>query len=512
MRAGLAGAFAILGIHVIALASGCAQKSYLEPREPVTPTPLKVAAGPEAEAAGKVLGPPPFAPFADSLIGFAFGSADSTRRYLGRLSDGYVVDTLNLIIFGDNRPGWKSSYLRPQGQAILDMASLNPWNWLKGLVAVPVLLVKGTIPSFTMWREIPDFIANTPEYGREEQVLEAVVSTIDSLAEKNQHVAALINAGDLVEDGRFAEQWERFLDITRPVYSRVPYMPVAGNHERTESSEGLANWHTATGLPIRDDRLYYCFDSADGWVRFIALDSNPLTDPGGHWPRDVEVAYTKEQIDWLSARLGEHTGPAIVLLHHPPFSAGFHRVEWQTDDMLRFRRAELVRVLRESKLALLVSGHEHAYQRALMTCDDNAVIVNLVVGGAGSPLHDIPMGDEAASLFASYGEIAGCEFQPADVFVNQAFNFVHMRFWFGGGELFTYAVDEDGRRTLIDEVKINLERFGVPTVDQHKMPVPSVDVEEPPPSDESPEGTGDTPAGSPPENSDNEESTGGSWR
>ncbi len=114
--------FILASALVMALAAGCASKGYLKPREPVTPTPLKVAAGPGAEdAAGKVLGPPPFAPFADSLIGFAFDSADSTRRYLGRLSDGYVADTLNVIIFGDNRPGWKSSYLRPQGQAILDI-------------------------------------------------------------------------------------------------------------------------------------------------------------------------------------------------------------------------------------------------------------------------------------------------------------------------------------------------------------------------------------------------------
>ncbi len=68
-----------------------------------------------------------------------------------------------------------------------------------------------------------------------------------------------------------------------------------------------------------------------------------------------------------------------------------------------------------------------------------------------------------------------------------------MRFWFGGGEFFTYAVDEDGGRTLIDEVKIDLERYGIPKIDQHKMPVPPVDVEEPPPSEESPEGAGNAP-------------------
>lgn len=487
---------AVLVVVITVLTSGCAGTGYLEPRESVTPTPLKVTGSgaeagreaekePETEPAKQM---PAFAPFADSLIGFVPGTADTSIRYLGRLSDGYCSDTLNVILYGDNRPGWRSRKLKPQAEAIESMVSWNPWHWVRGLVAIPVALVRGTIPDFVLWRELPDLIAGTPKDGREEQVNQATMATIDSLATKNQHVAAVINSGDLVKDGRRPDHWQRFLDITRPLYSRVPYMPVAGNHERTESPEGLANWHTATGLPIRSDRLYYCFDSADGWVRFVALDSNPLTDPKDYWPREFEVEYAKEQMEWLEDRLHEHAGPAIVFLHHPPFSLGFHRVEWQSDDMLRFRRAELVRVLSQSKLSVLVSGHEHAYERALMNCGD-AVIISLVTGGAGSPLHEIPTGEEAARLFSDYGEIAGCEFQPQDVFASEVFHFIHLRIWFGGGQFFTWAVDENGQRQLIDDVAIDLGRYGIPKIDQHKMPMPSEKREEQlPPTEETPKG------------------------
>ena len=488
---------AALAAALLVLLGGCAGTGYLEPREPVTPMPIKITEsgaaagkGAEQEPKGEDEAPkqiPCFAPFGDSLIGFQPGTADSSKRYFGRLAGGYCSDTLNVLLYGDNRPGWRSQKLKPQAQAIEEMVSLNPWHWVRGLVAIPVALVRGTIPDAVLWRELPNLITGKPTWGREEEVNQAAMATIDSLANLNQQVAAVINSGDLVKDGRRPDHWERFLDITSPLYSRVPYMPVAGNHERTESPEGLANWHTATGLPIRDDRLYYCFDSADGWVRFVALDSNPLTDPKDYWPREYEVQYAKEQMEWLEARLGEHAGPAIVFLHHPPFSLGFHRVEWQSDDMLRFRRAELVRVLSKSKLSVLVSGHEHAYERALMRCGD-AVIINLVTGGAGSPLHAIPTGGEAGQLFSEYGEIADCEFQPQDVFASEVFHFIHLRIWFGGGQFFTWAVDEEGQRTLIDEVEIDLGRFGIPKIDQHKMPVPADKLDQPPPTEETPEG------------------------
>jgi hypothetical protein len=52
------------------------------------------------------------------------------------------------------------------------------------------------------------------------------------------------------------------------------------------------------------------------------------------------------------------------------------------------------------------------------------------------------------------------------------FNYCHVRLWFGGGDLQTYAVDQNSNSTLIDEVKIDLNRYGVPKIDQHKVPIP----------------------------------------
>jgi hypothetical protein len=482
------------------LMPGCAKVgklSFVDPVAPVVPADVAEAQDSSREASGLGTAPrdvratPPARPaetlramFADTLVGFRPGTADSAKRFLGRLRQGFTADTLNVIVMGDNRPSYRSTRLRNHTDAIRGMVSLNPVKFFKGLVNIPLFLVKGTIPDLALWRDIPSLITKSPGYGRETQVMQAILARVDSLEARGHNVAAVINAGDLVKDGRYPSHWERFLEITKPLYNRVPYMPIAGNHERTDDSLGLLNWQTATGLPIKGNLLHYCFDSADGWVRFIALDSNPMTDPKHYWSRDDEVAATNEQINWMVARLKEHTGPAMVFLHHPPFCLGFHREEWESDSLLSARRETMVRALREAGLAVLVAGHEHAYERAILSCGD-AVLVCLVAGGAGSPLHVVATGDEAGRMFAAYGDIAGCAFQPENVYASMTFSYTLMRFWFGGGDLRTFAVDADGKDKLIDELAIDLKRFGIPEIDQQKMPVPPAEgPKQPPPPEE----------------------------
>lgn len=408
--------------------------------------------------------------FSDTLIGLVPGTSDSTHRYLGRLRDGYTADTLNLFVFGDNRPGWRAVRLAPEWATIQQMFSPNPVKIVRGLITIPWAIVKGLVPDLALLRDIPDKIRNMPNWGREQQVMKAMLGKIDSLRARGQMVTAILNTGDLVDDGRVPAHWERFLRITQPLYSRVPYFPAAGNHERTDSPDGVANWRTATGLPVGSDRLYYCFDTADGWLRIIALDSNPIVDPGGHWTREVQVKYSEEEFTWLVARVKEHRGPVIVMMHHPPFSSGFHREEWQRDSVLSERRERMVRALHESGISILATGHEHDYQRALLTWPD-AVLVCLGVGGGGAPLNPLPAQPEVARLFSEY-RVAGSSVSPQNVFGAQVFHFVHLRLWFGGGDFYTYAVDQNSHATLIDKVQIDLKRFGTPKIDQHKIPLP----------------------------------------
>jgi hypothetical protein len=202
-------------------------------------------------------------------------------------------------------------------------------------------------------------------------------------------------------------------------------------------------------------------------VRFIALDSNPIVDTRGRWTREVEVKYSDEEFTWLVARVKEHNGPVLVMMHHPPFSVSQHRMEWQRDSVLIERRERMVKALHESGIAVLASGHEHSYQRALLTWPD-AVLIAIVTAGGGAPLHTIPPPAESARLMSEY-KVAGSVVKPENVFTSQVFNFSHLRFWFGGGSLYTYSVDDKSKATLIDNVQIDLKRYGIPKIDQRKL-------------------------------------------
>ncbi len=407
--------------------------------------------------------------FGDTLIGLVPGTADSSRRYLGRLRNGYTADTLNIFLLGDNRPGNRVSRLQPEYATLQQMFSPNPVKFFKGLVTIPFMLVKGLYPDLALLRDIPGRLRHMPTWGPERKVVSAMLAKADSLNAHGEMVSAVINTGDLVNDGRRPAHWERFLKINQPLTSRVPYFPVAGNHERTDTEDGVANWRTATGLPVSGDRLYYCFDSADGWVRFIALDSNPMADPAHLWTREVQIKYSDEEISWMVARLKEHTGPAFVFLHHPPFSLGFHRVEWEADSVLRNRRERMMQALHEAGIGVLAGGHEHAYERALFKWPD-AVLIDIVTGGGGGPLHTIPPQAQSARMFAEY-KVAGSTVDPENVVAGSFNHFIHVRLWFGGGELYTYAVDKRSQTTLADKVRIDFTRYGVPKIDEHKMPI-----------------------------------------
>jgi hypothetical protein len=452
----------------VAALAGCAHIGRLA-YPPQTVAPMKPdstgnargAPGPGSVALGPMFG--------DTLIGLVPGTADSSRRYLGRLRNGFTADTLNIFLLGDNRPGLRVTRLQPEFHVLQQMFSLNPLKILKGLITIPITLVKGLYPDLALLRDLPGKLTHMPTWGPEQKVVSAMLAKADSLNVHGEIVSAVINTGDLVNDGRYPAHWERFLRINQPLTSRVPYFAVAGNHERTDAVEGIANWRAATGLPVGGERLYYCFDSADGWVRFIALDSNPMADPAGLWTREVQIKYSEEQIAWMVARLKEHTGPAFVFLHHPPFSLGFHRMEWQADSVLRNRRERMMTALHEAGLGVMAAGHEHAYERALFTWPD-AALIYLVTGGGGGPLHAIPPQAQSARMFSEY-KVAGSTVDSANVVAGSFNHFIHVRLWFGGGELYTYGVDARSKATLVDELRIDLSRFGVPKVDQHKVPI-----------------------------------------
>jgi hypothetical protein len=146
--------------------------------------------------------------------------------------------------------------------------SPNPVKIVKALVTIPYAFVKGMVPDLGLIRDIPPMVRGQPTWGREHQVLNAILAKVDTVKSQDKVVAAVINSGDLVYDGRNPAHWERALRIIQPLSSRVPYFPVAGKPVSRLTVDGIANWQMQCGLPRRRPpvlllRLRRCVSQAD---------------------------------------------------------------------------------------------------------------------------------------------------------------------------------------------------------------------------------------------------------
>jgi 3',5'-cyclic AMP phosphodiesterase CpdA len=168
-----------------------------------------------------------------------------------------------------------------------------------------------------------------------------------------------------------------FLEDTRELRtSGTPFLFVPGNHDsyhREDLSE-VARWFGPPGSPERDvDALWYSVDLG-GW-RFLLLDTGAdLFGDRDPMPADGP------QVRWLDAQLGEAERlglRSIVVLHVPPFSSGKQErgARWVEERVVKD-------VLDRHPVALVLSGHIHAYERLERAAPGGAPLTYVVSGGA----------------------------------------------------------------------------------------------------------------------------------
>src|SRR5690349_19916175 len=149
--------FAALAAIALGLA-GCARVGRLTTvQQPVSPVATKVARV-GAPAPREVITLRPL--FGDTAIGLVPATGDTSRRYLGRLRTGYTADTLNLFVFGDNRPGWYASRLAPEWDRIHKIFTPHPVAIAVGLFNIPWAIVKGLLPDGALLRDLPNKLRN----------------------------------------------------------------------------------------------------------------------------------------------------------------------------------------------------------------------------------------------------------------------------------------------------------------------------------------------------------------
>ena len=172
-----------------------------------------------------------------------------------------------------------------------------------------------------------------------------------------------VHSGDLVDEGTFEENWDRFFEAAGPLLRTGGFWPSIGNHE-----VGAKQYFDLFVLP--EPESYYTFTS--GPAQFFILDANwrERKDP-------KQLAWFAEELRKCKARF------RFVVLHHPVVSC-------PDDDFVFDKESSMYalygRMLEEGKVNVVFQGHNHNYQRA-----ERKGVVYITTGGAGAPLY--PVGD-----------------------------------------------------------------------------------------------------------------------
>jgi 3',5'-cyclic AMP phosphodiesterase CpdA len=206
-----------------------------------------------------------------------------------------------------------------------------------------------------------------------------------------------LQTGDAVVNGRDPRQWNNsFVGLINRLTTEggVPYFLAPGNHDVTAApaadapmrAEALANYLAAVGQLIPPDgatrRLtgYPTFAIGYGNTFLIALDSNIAAD-------DTQLNWAKAQLESLDRSRYRNV---VAFFHHPPFSSGPHggaRIEAPT----ALLRARYNPVLREHRVPIVFTGHDHLYEHWVERYQDSEGqprrMDHIVTGGGGAPLY-----------------------------------------------------------------------------------------------------------------------------
>ncbi|KAK9767318.1 hypothetical protein K7432_002979 [Basidiobolus ranarum] len=173
----------------------------------------------------------------------------------------------------------------------------------------------------------------------------------------------LVHAGDAVQQVENLQQWQTdfFGPLTQyDLAQTAPMIYARGNHD-FEPEGHYVYTHNQT---------WFSFNT--GNTRWIVLDSN---------------LDKSEQDEWLKKELSSEEFRSakfrIVVVHIPPFMEFWDPVTWEKGEKHwgEFIRLRYSKLMEESGVDLVISGHQHSYQRGF---HNNTMYT--IIGGAGGEL------------------------------------------------------------------------------------------------------------------------------
>lgn len=207
------------------------------------------------------------------------------------------------------------------------------------------------------------------DVGTGDDVEQRTADTMDQV-EGNLDYDALLLLGDNVYPNGDPAQVSRtvFEPFDAVLDGDTRLVAVLGNHDVSDGNGDAQA--AALGMPAR------WYSERIGDVLVIALDSTQPDNP--------------EQTAWLQATLQTESAPwMIALLHHPPYSGGYHGSDLTTRD-------QFAPLFTRYGVDLVLSGHDHDYQRS------NPIDgVTYVVTGAAAKLRPTDRADFTAAAWST---------------------------------------------------------------------------------------------------------------
>ncbi len=201
------------------------------------------------------------------------------------------------------------------------------------------------------------------------------INIVNTWKEKNggdYHADLVISLGDQTEESTDSEYRDNFIQPLKPIICNSPLYTIIGNHDTHDRSGN--NYHKNFVMPSNGEagglasgsKDFYSFNYAN--IHFIVLST--------------ETKYTaglEEQAVWLEKDLKHNKLPWIVVSFHRPIHSGGHHNTDGSGTATKQRNAWLG-LLQQYGVDLILTGHNHVYERSMFIKDANKDIDDIDSG------------------------------------------------------------------------------------------------------------------------------------
>lgn len=173
---------------------------------------------------------------------------------------------------------------------------------------------------------------------------------------QEQNVLYVVHTGDAVDNGFIAEQWERFDILYDQFRGKLPYFPVAGNHDMGVKAEDYAAYLKRPY--VRDYPKERSFGGGKAIYDTFSAGGTDFILIGIGWKAELEAA------PWVNKVLKEHRRYVAILVTHSYIKANgsFAEQGKEIHDLI---------VAKNPNIRLVLSGHVHGSGFRTEAFDDN---------------------------------------------------------------------------------------------------------------------------------------------